>query len=187
MPVELGEAALPALRSVARATGERTALAALAESRDHALEVCAVSAGEQASAVPPDPEIRPLHAGAAAKVLLAEISSAEFAKLVGRGLDPVGPATITRPPRLRREVAAIRRRGWAFSCQERMPQRWALAVPIRTAGGAASALAISAPLGRFDRDQARRHLSVLNLAAGALAERLRARETKRGEPRCQTA
>ena len=184
---ELGEAALPALRALARATGERASLAALSESRDHGLEVCAVDPESPRELAPGDPRVRPLHAGAPSKVLLAEISAAELAGLIRRGLEPIGPGTITRPPRLRREVAAIRRRGWAFSREERMPRRWALAVRVRRPGRPACALGISAPLERFDRDRARRHLSVLNLAAGALAERLDDRDRQRGEPRWLTA
>lgn len=178
-----GEAALPALRAIARATDERASLAALSESRDHGLEVGAEGGGAETR----DPEPRPLHAGAPSKVLLAEISGAELADLIGRGLEPVGPATITRPPRLRHEVAAVRRRGWAFSREERIPRRWALAVPVTRPGGAALALAISAPLEHFDRHRARRHLSVLRLAARRLAERLDDRDIPRGEPRWRTA
>jgi DNA-binding IclR family transcriptional regulator len=182
LTAELGEHGLPALHAVARATGEHASLAALAESRDHGLEVVAEAAGPRTS----DPRLRPLHAGAPSKVLLAEMGTEELVELIRRGLEPVGPATITRAPRLRQEVAAVRRRGWAFSREERVPSRWAVAVPVRRPVGAAHALAISAPLDRFDRARARHHLAVLRLAASRLAERLDDRGISRGEPRWQT-
>lgn len=171
---ELGAAARKTLRGLHRATGERVALAALSESRDHGCEIFAIDGRLDCDPfrAPLATRARPLHAGAPAKVLLAELSHDEVARVIGRGLSPVGPATITTPLRLRRELAAIRRRGWAFSREETTPRRWALAVPVRRPQGPACALAISAPLERFDRDRARRHLAVLKLAAQPLGERL---------------
>jgi len=198
---DMRDAALPALRTLHDATGERVSLATLSQSRDHGIEALAV-AGEDAEPVrqnaEPGQRVRPLHAGAHSKALLAQMSAEEIASVIGRGLTPVGPATITRPTRLRREVAAIRRRGWAFSRQEVVADAWALAVPVRGSDSAPCALGISAPLARFGPDRARRHLSMLNLAARALAERLDAGAevltaaadrsvTQRGEPRWQTA
>ncbi len=178
----LCERGLVALRAIARTTRERISLAALPETRDHVVEVSA----DGASAAVRGPQPRPLHAGAPSKVLLAEIGAADLAELTRRGLDRVGPATILDPSRLRREVAAIRRRGWAFSREERIPGRWALAVPVRSPDGSAYALGISGPLERFDRERARRQLSVLSLAAGRVAEGLGHRDRPRGE-RWQTA
>jgi DNA-binding IclR family transcriptional regulator len=95
--------------------------------------------------------------------------------VIRRGLEPVGPATITRPLRLRREVAAIRRRGWAFSREEVTPDTWALAVPVHVHRGVSCALGISAPLARFDRNRARHQLAVLKAAAATLTDRPRDR------------
>lgn len=198
---DLRAVALPALRTLHDVTGERVSLATLSQSRDHGIEALAVDAGDPGSepaTTPTGPRVRPLHAGAPSKVLLAQMSHEEVASVIRRGLDPVGPATITRPTRLRREVAAIRRRGWAFSRQEIVADTWALAVPLRGAGSIPCALGISAPLANFGSDRARRHLSMLNLAARALAEHLAdggemlaaaaPREvTQRGESRWLTA
>jgi DNA-binding IclR family transcriptional regulator len=172
--VALGAAGRETLRALHRATGERVSLAALSESRDHGCEVCAIDdrVGWDPCRAPLARRGRPLHAGAPAKVLLAELSFDEVARVIDRGLAPVGPATITKPVRLRRELAAIRRRGWAFSREETTPRRWALAVPVRRPQGPACALGISAPLERFDPDRARRHLAALKLAARPLGERL---------------
>jgi IclR family transcriptional regulator, acetate operon repressor len=171
---ELGAAAWETLRRLHGATGERVSIAALSDSRDHGCEVCAIDdrldcepLGDRLA-----PRPRPLHAGAPAKVLLAELSRDEFARVIDRGLAPVGPATITNPLRLQRELTAIRRRGWAFSREETAPRRWAVAVPVPRPQGPPCALAISAPLERFDPDLARRHLAVLKLAARPLGERL---------------
>jgi DNA-binding IclR family transcriptional regulator len=169
---ELAAAARGTLRRLHRATGERVLLTALSESRDSGCEVCSI--GDRGGSSPLNGELarrtRPLHAGAPAKVLLAELSRDEAARVIGRGLAPVGPATITNAPRLERELAAIRRRGWAFSREEATPRRWAVAVPVPRPHGPACALAISAPLERFDPDRARRHLAMLKLAARPLGE-----------------
>jgi IclR family acetate operon transcriptional repressor len=192
----LRDACTPVLAALHRATGERISLAALPASRDHGREICAVgeTGTEDAEAGPCAP--RPLHAGASSKILLARLSGEELARVLERGLRPVGPATITRPARLRREVIAIRRRGWAFSSEEVAAGIWELAVPVAADEHRVCAVGVSAPLARFDRERARKHLSVLKLAADAMAERLEAgepvpagalRETQRGEPRWQTA
>ena len=163
------QAAAPLLRAVHRATGARAVLTALSGSRDHAITVEAVggAADDGDDAGPGAHEARPLHAGAPAKVLLGRLSADELARLLDRSLEPVGPATITRPERLRREAEAIRRRGWAFSREEARPGAWAVAVAVP--GPSPLALGVSAPLAIFDRDRARRHLALLAETARRLS------------------
>ena len=174
---ELRAFALPALRAAHHATGERASLSALSQSRDHCWEVCVVDADESDARLRSEAsttQIAPLHAGASCKALLSRLGNEELARAIGRGLDPFGPATIRRPARLRREVAAIRRRGWAFSREETAAETWAVAVPVAGPERAPEcAVAISAPLTRCDAERARRHVSVLAGAARLLSTRLR--------------
>lgn len=176
---QLRDLALPVLDAVHRAAREQVSLSALSESRDHGVEACV--AGRVAA-----PCIRPLHAGASCKVLLAQMTDEELARVIRRGLQPIGPATITQPARLRRDLVDIRRRGWAFSREETAPGSWALAVPVF---GSCCAVGITAPLARLDRERAGRHLSLLRLAARRLSVRLgdESVDKRRGEPRWQTA
>ena len=190
---ELRQVAGPVLRAVGSAAGERVVLAAVSESREHGLEISfagpdhpEAAAPRRVSPTPLYPRIGPLYAGASFKALLAQMPEAELAQVIRRGLDPVGPATITQPERLRHELAAIRRRGWAFSREESAADSWAVAVPVVDCSGARScALGITAPLERFDRERARQHLSVLVQAARRLTGRLRDEEiNQRGGPSC---
>jgi DNA-binding IclR family transcriptional regulator len=186
-PLEaLRAAALPGLRTLARATGSRVSASALARSRDYRLEVVALTGetdarGRSGSAL--GPAVLALHAGASSKALLAQLGAEELDVLLGRRLERVGPRTITMPEQLRRQVAATRRRGWAFSCEETAARRWAVAVPVPCPGGEACALAASAPLTELEPKVARQRVLGLMLAARSLRRRLAAEATEhRGEP-----
>ncbi|MQA74338.1 MAG: helix-turn-helix domain-containing protein [Solirubrobacterales bacterium] len=175
---ELRAQALPALRAIHRATSERVSLRVLAESRDHSYEVCVVGRAGRDGRVRPRPSgsrIDPLHAGASSKALLAQLGNEDLARAIRRGLERVGPATITRPARLRRELAAIRRRGWAFSREETAAGTWAVAVPLAgPSPSSACAVAVSGPLARCDAERARSHISVLARGARWLSNGLEA-------------
>ncbi|MFL5870193.1 MAG: IclR family transcriptional regulator [Solirubrobacterales bacterium] len=172
----LRRAAAPALRALGSAAGERPVLAGLPESRDHAVEI-SVADGDPSvmrGATARSAAARPLHAGASAKVLLAQLTNDELARVLARGLEPIGPATMTSAARLRREVTAIRRRGWAFSREETAVGTWGLAVPVRRPYESAFAIGISAPLECFDRVRAARYLTLLAGVARQVAGELHA-------------
>jgi IclR family acetate operon transcriptional repressor len=159
----LRRSAAPALRALCSAAGERAVLARLSASRDHAVEISVADddPGGGCGAIAWPATARPLHAGASAKVLLAELANDELDRLLARGLERIGPATITSPTRLRREVAAIRRRGWAFSREETAAGTWAVAVAVRHPREPAFAIGIHSRLERFDRARAARYLTLL--------------------------
>ena len=81
-------------------------------------------------------------------------------------LERLGPRTITDPAQLRHDLDQARRRGYATAVDELEPGLWAVAAPVRDAGGAVvAALSISGPtarlhdglldeLGRLVRDEA---------------------------------
>lgn len=77
----------------------------------------------------------PLHAGAASKVLLAQRSDLEVAKLLESGLPSYTEKTITNPAALRRQIDEIRARGWAEDVEEYLDGIMAVAAPIRDASG----------------------------------------------------
>jgi DNA-binding IclR family transcriptional regulator len=172
--------ALPTLRALRSVAHETALLSAVSESRHRAIEIGlaggGAAGGGDCARIGPGPlreRVGPLYAGASFKVLLAHMGSGEIEAVIGEGLKPVGPGTVTEPGRLGAELAAIRRRGWAFSRQETTAGRWAIAVPVTDPSGRATcALGIGAPLRRFDRERARRHLSLLDRAARRLARQL---------------
>lgn len=178
-PAELRRLALPILGAVRRAAGETVQLSTLSESRDRGVEIAYLDGDARFDACervePGGSRGRsgPLHAGASFKVLLAQMPRDELERVMRRRLELVGPGTITQPSRLRSELAAIRRRGWAFSREETAPGSWAVAVRVCAWSSSTScALAIAAPLDQLDAERARRHLSLLGIAAGELARRL---------------
>lgn len=86
--------------------------------------------------------------------------------------DPVRvtPHTITEPGRLHREIAEVRRRGFARTAEEMTPGAWSVAVPIALAGGevvAALGVVVASP-----RRDLVRLVPVLQVAANGIARAL---------------
>jgi DNA-binding IclR family transcriptional regulator len=71
-----------------------------------------------------------LHSSAQGKIVLAFGPSRMLEGTIAKGLKPATRDTITDPERLRREIKAIRSRGWAFTSNETRIGVNALAVPI---------------------------------------------------------
>ena len=91
------------------------------------------------SRVGPFPEglARPAHATAAGKMLLSQLSPAEFRKVYSRAtsLATLTTTTIARRGLLERELAEIRSNGFAMSAEETRPGCHAVAVLIRSTHG----------------------------------------------------
>jgi DNA-binding IclR family transcriptional regulator len=94
----------------------------------------------------------PLHAGAASKVLLAQRSDLEIAKLLEQGLPSYTERTLTNPAELRRQLADIRARGWAEDNEEYVDGIMAVAAPIIDASGRVQA-ALSVTFLAIKRDR----------------------------------
>jgi len=92
----------------------------------------------------------PLYAGAAGKAMLAYLPE-RLDALLPR-LTAVGPATITDEPKLRADLDAIRRRGYATSESEVVPGAASLAVPVfGSAGSVIAAINVVGPAARLSR------------------------------------
>ena len=75
----------------------------------------------------------PAHAGASGKVLLAYLPLEELGRYLkaSHGLKALTPRTITEPKKLAAELARVKKRGFAFSCGERvMDGLCAISAPI---------------------------------------------------------
>lgn len=113
----------------------------------------------------------PLYAGASGKVLLAHFPSPLVHRLLQRvRLLPLTPRTISEKAILRKQLAEIRRRGYASSRGERIPGAAAVAVPVfGPAGQPAAALGVFGPDSRLTAERTRQILPALREAAAGLA------------------
>lgn len=114
----------------------------------------------------------PLHAGASSKALLAFLNPSEIDEYLSQPLEKLTPLTITNPKTLRRELAEIRRLGFAVSMGERLEGAGSVAAPILGYEGIpAGVISLSGPVDRF-RDVAPRASKVLLEATNRLSEKV---------------
>lgn len=115
----------------------------------------------------------PLHAGASSKAFLAFLDQDEIEGYLARGpLESLTGATVADKVKLRRELAAIRERGWAQSFAERMPGAASVAAPIFDHHGRpAAVISVCGPLERF-RDEIDACVEALLESTGRLSARM---------------
>ncbi|SHN46992.1 IclR family transcriptional regulator [Cryptosporangium aurantiacum] len=175
---ELREIAMPFLEDVHRATGENVHLAI----RDgtHSLYIERIWSS---ASVPLESRVGrrlPLHATAAGKALLAAAPAAVVDAVLGAP-ERLTPRTLTDPAAIRRDLADVRARGYAFSSGEATPGTWSVAVgvpgPVRTT--LASLAVVAGGPGEPTSDQVtasaatvRQLAAVLMVAAAALGREL---------------
>jgi DNA-binding IclR family transcriptional regulator len=114
---------------------------------------------------------RPAHCCASGKLLLA-FAPPELRErfLAAAPFRPFTRSTITAADTLRRELAAIRRRGWAEDNQEFMQGITCLAVPVRDRSGSVVAgLAVMAPAHDFPLARARDNIAAIQACADAIS------------------
>jgi DNA-binding IclR family transcriptional regulator len=170
-----GDAAVRILRALALQTGEAAHLAAWATGS----AICVASvAGREALAAPAWAvgAVLPGHSTAAGKVLLAaQPWDAVDAALARDGLPTPTERTIATPDRLREELDAVRRRGFACEEQEHDVATCAVAAPIRDHQGAVvGAIAVTLPAPRWQRS-ARESTRAVAAAAERCSAQLRRR------------
>lgn len=112
----------------------------------------------------------PLHATAAGKSILAHFPGARREEIVEQTeFESITETTITDPEELKRELEAIRERGYSFNEEENLEMLHAVGVPVlgpdETAIGA---LSVSGPSHRLKGDRLKRELP--NLLLGAANE-----------------
>lgn len=112
-------------------------------------------------------ERMPLYAGAGGKVLLAFLPADRRRAIVKRiALARFTPNTIGSRARLERELAAIRRRGYATSVGERFAGAASVAAPIHGADGALiGAVNVFGPADRFGGSRLAEHIRRVTRAA----------------------
>jgi DNA-binding IclR family transcriptional regulator len=166
--VELRELALPFLQDLYDATRENVHLAV----RDgrHALYVERVSGRTSVPVVSRAGGTLPLHATGVGKVLLAHAPDEVRQELLGGRLERVTRHTVVEPGRLQRELAEVRRRGYARTSEEMTLGANSLAVPVLGADGDVVA-ALGVVTGTLRKDLPRL-APALQVAAAGITRRL---------------
>jgi DNA-binding IclR family transcriptional regulator len=149
----LRDAAHPALERLAAATGESAQL--YVTSVDGRVCIDAVESSSELRTFVPIGDELPLWAGSAGKVFLASMPT-EGAEMHIRRARELTPSTPTGE-RLRRQLATIRRRGWATSAGERQAGVGSVSAPVRgSRGETIAAVSISGPTSRLRRADVKR-------------------------------
>ena len=146
---ELGQVARPFMEELSLETQETVLLAVLREGHAYCAEKVE---SVQRVRLSFDLGARlPLHAGASSKILLAQLPEVEVTRVIRtRGLPRYTPKTIVNPMSLHRELARIRKDGYAVSLEEFDPGAWAISAPIYgSRDGTIAGLTLSGPLQRL--------------------------------------
>ena len=168
--LDLVTEARPVCRQLAVDTGETVNIAVRSETSALYLDQVAGS-----SALQPHNWVGqhiPLHATSNGKVLLSEMTESEL-KAAVRELPRFTDHTITTRPRLRDDLAAVRKAGYAVAVDELEIGLTAAAAPIRSAhGDIIASMSISGPTFRLDSERLAEAVPLLVSAATEVSHRL---------------
>ena len=119
--------------------------------------------------------VLPAHCTAGGKVLLAALEEAELARLYPtRRLSALTPHSVTDRTALTRELAQIRRKGYATSFEQSTHGLSAVAVLVRNASGqVVAAIGVSAPAARLDEERVASIVKATQKTAEAIEAALR--------------
>lgn len=169
---DIRPAAIGPLRRLTEATGETALLTVLSPARDRSVCLERVETSQPLRlSVQPGRQL-PLHAGASQKALLAFMPAGEIDRLTAGPLERYCTATITSRQALRRELAAIRARGWSSSYEETNVGVWGIAVPVLSATDVVCAVGIAGPSPRLRAERVRRDVRLTHEAAAAVGRAL---------------
>lgn len=169
--MDVSNEAKPYLRMLRETTGETVHLAIL----DHA-SVFYVTKLESKQAIRMSSEVgarAPVHCTGDGKALLAFQPEDFVDEVIGCGLPERTPHTLTDPKALRRDLAAIRTRGYAIDDEESELGLRSVAATIRSESGAVIAsLSIAGPAQRISKKILASHAREVVKAADAISQRL---------------
>jgi IclR family transcriptional regulator, KDG regulon repressor len=150
--IELRRVAQPVIEHLAAVSGETVLLQVLDPERQR---VVCIERAQQRVGLRLILEVgatAPLHAGCSAKALLAFLPEEEIEAVIAKGLPAVTPHTITDPDELRRDLAEVRRRGYAVSFEETDLGVAGISVPVRDhLDRVIASLSISGPITRINQ------------------------------------
>jgi DNA-binding IclR family transcriptional regulator len=152
---------------------QETALLAVYDVRRH--ERMFVAASQSHRGIRFVPELfrwLPMHAGASALAILAYRPEEERRALYERGLPALTSTTITSADALEVVLEKVREHGYAVSHDQVNLGACAVAVPVMTASGVTSSVAVIVPRQRFDEELERTFVDAVKVAAASLGQRL---------------
>jgi DNA-binding IclR family transcriptional regulator len=170
---DIADVLAPLLRKLARDSGD-TALFSVMRARGR-LCVASQEPDHAVRFTVPTGSVRPLHAGASGRVLLAFAPDEVLRELLCvANLPALTERTPTDPGRLAREVAETRRLGFAVSQGEAQPDSFAVAVPVMDDDATLlGALSVAGPVSRYSPQRSGELVTMLLGAAPAVARSLR--------------
>ena len=123
----------------------------------------------------------PLHAGSAGKVLLAYLPEEERRKILAQaGMPKITPNTITNTEELEKQLAQIRKQGYAVSRQERTDFLSSISAPIKDYRGKVIAVVcLDGPTFRFTNHNIRKFKQLLLATTESISREI-GHETLRG-------
>lgn len=165
----LRHVAAPIMRELANRTGETVLLTQYY--RGEVVCIDKVETGHSVRLAMDVGAIRPPHAGASSKILMAHLPDSEVDAIIReRGLPRLCERTITDPDALHHELRGIRERGYADSHEETDRGAWGIATPIRDwRGEVVAGLGIAGPTVRFNDAQAEEYIRLCSDAAGRIS------------------
>jgi len=171
--VDLRSLALPVLRRLSRDTGETSLLTVVAPGGTRGVCLERVETAQPLRlSVQPGRRV-PLHAGASQKALMAYLPEAAIERLLSQSLERLCERTIVDPPSLRRELARIRKVGWAGSLEETNLGVSGIAIPVLThRDTVVCAIGIAGPSARLDDRRVSEDFPKVVAAAEEIADAL---------------
>ncbi len=162
----------PALKVLATETGETVSLSWL--NQDTCICIAAQNSPNSIHLSVKNGSRMPLHAGAAAKVILAHFQEADFESWLHRyELKKYTDETETSSEALRLTCAQIKQQGFAYSRGEFIVDSFGLAVPIFTEeSGLFGSLGLSGPRYRFKEENIKEYVAKLNRTAHTIQRAL---------------
>jgi DNA-binding IclR family transcriptional regulator len=168
--LDVARVALPHMRALEEATEESVNLSVFDEGQ--VVYVAAVQGRNPVRAFIRVGDRRPSYCTATGKVFLAYLPENLLAKYCGK-MKRYTPNTIASLPRLKAELALVRKRGYSMTTGEWRENVGGVAAPIRSAGGdVVAAVGLMSPLERLNTETTRKQAAkaILDCAARISAE-----------------
>ncbi len=172
----LQDIAIPFMHELSAQTGEAMCLSTLHDNQGVCIE--RVEAHHSLRVSHELGAIFPLHAGTSGKILMAYLDREEQERIIANmGLALFSEATITDPDELFKELAKIRKLGYALSNGEVIPGTYGIGAPIMSRKGkAVAALSISAPIQRMEEARRRKTIALVVSAAKKITTEFQSQE-----------
>ena len=169
--IKLRDMIMPYMKKLGELTGETICL----QVRDDRWGICVERLDPNNTLVylPPIGSREHLHTGASRKVLLAHLPDDQIEAIIKDGLPATATNTVTDPQKLRREIQAIRKQGYAISNSEHVDGVTALSGPIKKDDGTVVAsISIVGPTFRIKEQEIKLYLQYLLDAAAEVSKQL---------------